>query len=81
MGLLYHRTVFNHFVVIELFHDIHLTTSIRNPKFSLKRIPNIFEEIISLALLKLTLISLAFFFSILVIWPTFQFPFGFMAQP
>jgi hypothetical protein len=39
------------------------------------------EEIFSLALLKLTLISLAFFFSILVIWPTFQFPFGFMAQP
>jgi hypothetical protein len=38
------------------------------------------EEIISLALLKLTLISLAFFFSILVIWPTFQFPFGFMAN-
>jgi hypothetical protein len=42
MGLLYYRTIFNHFVVIELFHDIQLTTSIRNPKLSLKRIPNFF---------------------------------------
>jgi hypothetical protein len=40
MGLFYHRTVFNHPVVKELFHDIQLAAGIRNSILSLKSIPH-----------------------------------------
>jgi hypothetical protein len=40
MGLFYNRTIFNHPIVKELFHDIQLTVGIRNSILSLKSIPH-----------------------------------------
>src|SRR6266508_6446904 len=40
MSLFYYRTVINHFVVMELLHDVQLTTCIRDPKLGLKCLPH-----------------------------------------
>jgi hypothetical protein len=39
MILLYNRTTLNHFVLIELFHEIEFTSGIGNSKFLIQCIP------------------------------------------
>src|SRR6266498_2686917 len=40
MSLFYYKTVINHFVVMELLHDVQLTACIRDPKLGLKCLPH-----------------------------------------
>ena len=43
MSLLNHGALFSHHVIIELLHDVQLSTSIRDPKLGLDCVPHIFS--------------------------------------